>query len=91
MKPSVSVNAQIHVLAASIIVRRREVRRQLGSQVQLSSPNEVNNGNHIGRSLSFVFARWWRLGILPLARVESGLNTSRGTRVNIVRPCGKDE
>jgi hypothetical protein len=44
-RPNVSVNAQTHMLAGSIMVLRREVRRLLRSQIQLSSPNEVNNGN----------------------------------------------
>jgi hypothetical protein len=43
-----------------------------------SSYSEAQHVNPIDRSVVGIFARWWRLGILALARLALGRSAYRG-------------
>jgi len=60
---------QTYVFAPSIMLCSEEIGRLLQRSAQLSSTSEVQHGNLIDCSFGAVFARWWRLGILSLARL----------------------
>jgi len=49
--------------------RSEEVQRLLQKPVQLPHTREVQDGNHIDRSVGGVFARWRWLGIPSLAQL----------------------
>ena len=61
--------AQTHVFATYTMRCSEEMRRPLQRPVQLPLTSEVQHGNHIDCSRGAVFTRWWRLGILSLARL----------------------
>ena len=60
---------QTAVLATLIMCCREEVQRLLQKPVQLPHTREVQDENHIDRSVGGVFARWRWLGIPSLAQL----------------------
>jgi hypothetical protein len=60
---------QTSFLATSMMLLSEEAKRPLQRPVQLPLTSEVQHGNRIDYSRSAVFARWRRVGILPLARL----------------------
>ena len=73
---------QTSPFATSMMLCSEEVRRPFQRPVSFLLQSEVQHVNHIDRSSGAVFARWRRLGILPVARLARLQDERRTMRLD---------